>query len=61
MTTHISNLTAACIDRSSNDDYVLHRVTFDTNETGTWENKSVEVMATDPMDAIKTIMGNYKG
>ena len=56
----LKNVRARCIDRNNPEDVVLHEVTFDLRDSGVWQSMSVEVMATDPTDAIKYIVNRYK-
>jgi hypothetical protein len=59
MSVQINNLQAKCLDRNSPHDLVLHEVRFDLQNNGQWEPKSMEVLATDPMDAIETVRSLY--
>lgn len=52
----IRNISAKCIDRNNPSDYVMHQVTYESqNDSGEWVSTTTELMATDPMDAIETI------
>lgn len=48
-------MTARCLDRESIDEVVLHEVEFDRKESGAWTHHVVQIMATDPQDAINAI------
>jgi hypothetical protein len=49
------NLTAKCLERDNPDEVVLHEVEFDRKESGAWTHHVVQIMATDPQDAINAI------
>jgi len=49
------NMKAKCLDKRSDDPVVLHQVEFDRKESGVWEHLVVEIMATDPIDAINAV------
>ena len=54
--TEVRNITARCIDKNSIEESVLHRVDFEMKESGSdWVAHSMEIMASDPMDAIKAV------
>lgn len=55
----IKNCRAKCIDRDNPAEVVLHEVEFDLKDSGDWGHKVVQVMATDPMDAINYIRKVY--
>jgi hypothetical protein len=44
---------------SSDEEVVAHEVEFDAKDSGVWSHHVVQVMATDPMDAIKYIKKEY--
>jgi hypothetical protein len=53
MKTEYRNMKAKCIDRDSADELVVHEVTYDRKDPdGNWTSHVVQLMATDPMDAI---------
>ena len=55
-TTEYRNMKAKCIDRNNPSDVVMHEVSYDNKETdGNWTNLVVNIMATDPMGAIKKV------
>jgi hypothetical protein len=56
----LKNIRARCIDSNNPEDVVLHEVTFDLRDSGVWQPMLVEVMATDPSDAIKYVVNQYK-
>jgi hypothetical protein len=56
----LKNIRARCIDRNNPEDVVLHEVTFDLRDSGVWQPMITQVMATDPMDAIKYVTNTYK-
>lgn len=52
----IRNVTARCLEPSSNVPYVLHEVEYQEESLlreGLWINKTHTMYATDPMDAIQ--------
>jgi hypothetical protein len=50
------NMKAKCLDRTSSDDVVLHEVYFERKEPdGSWTDHLIQIMATDPMDAIQIV------
>ena len=59
-TVEVKNMKAKCLDRSSQENVVLHEVTFDLRDSGVWQPMSMQVMATDPMDAIKYVTNTYR-
>ena len=56
----LKNMRAKCLDRNNQENVVLHEVTFDLRDSGVWQPMSMQVMATDPMDAIKYVTNTYK-
>ena len=52
----IRNITARCVDKSSNDEIVLHQVSYEYKDSGVWVSKTVSMYATDPQDAINTVV-----
>jgi len=54
-TTEYKNMTARCLDKESIEEVALHEVEFDRKDSGVWEHLVIEVMATDPMDAINAV------
>jgi len=60
-TTELKNLCARCIDKESIEDIALHEVKFEIKESGgDWKPHVVQVMATDPMNAIDYIRREFK-
>ena len=57
---NIKNVTGRCVDKNSPRDSVMHEVEFDLETPDGWEHKVVQLMALDPMDAIKSILKEYK-
>jgi hypothetical protein len=56
MKTEYKNMRAKCIDKNNPDEVVLHEVYFEFKDLeGNWVDHTVKVMATDPMDAIRTV------
>lgn len=55
----IRNVSAKCIDMNNPSAMVLHKVDYEYKDSGVWVGKTVQVMATDPMDAIKYVRGGY--
>ena len=54
--TEIKNVRAKCIDMNNPAEIVLHEVYFDIKESGDdWKRHSVQIMATDPLDAIAAV------
>ena len=53
--TEIRNIKARCLDMDSNADVVLHEVSYELKDSGVWLNKTVQVRATDPIDAINYV------
>ena len=49
---HTRNFSGVCLDKNSSDSVVLHKVSYETDESGEWVRKHAEVYATDPMQAI---------
>jgi hypothetical protein len=49
------NLAGMCLDFHNTDAVVLHEVSYQVKDSGVWVDKKVQVMATDPMDAIDHI------
>jgi hypothetical protein len=49
------NMRGKCLDKDSFDEVVLHEVEFDRKDSGVWEHHVVQIMATDPMDAINAV------
>jgi hypothetical protein len=47
------NIMARCIDMVSIDEYVKHEVSFEKLVDSTWQPKTITMMATDPLHAIK--------
>ena len=47
------NLMAKCLDRNNPDNMVLHEVSYEQFVDKTWQPKTITLMATDPMQAIK--------
>jgi hypothetical protein len=48
------NMKARCIDRTSDDDLVVHEVTYDRKDPdGNWTSHVTQILATDPMHAIE--------
>lgn len=59
--TEVRHLQAKCLDMGNDDAVVLHQVDFEIKESGgNWLQHSVEIMATDPMDAIDYVRKEYK-
>lgn len=54
----LRNIRARCIDRNSNDDVVLHEVNYEAMENNNWIAKTIQLMATDPQNAIEKFRGN---
>jgi hypothetical protein len=52
----IKNVNARCLDMASDRDVVLHEVSYEIKDSGVWVAKTTQVMATDPMDAIASIV-----
>jgi hypothetical protein len=53
------NMTARCVDRNSDEDFVLHEVSYERKEQdGTWKSHVVRIIASDPMSAIKIVRTN---
>ena len=60
-TTEVKNFICECMDKQSQNAVVLHRVEFEIKESGgNWIEHSVEVMATDPIDAINHVRKEFK-
>ena len=55
----LRNISAKCLDIDSDRTMVLHKVDYEYKDSGVWLSKSVQVLATDPMDAIKYVKGGY--
>jgi hypothetical protein len=49
----IKNLMAKCLDRNNPNEYVEHIVIYDQLVDNQWLPKTITLMATDPMQAIK--------
>ena len=50
------NMSAKCIDRNNPCDMVLHEVSYERKDPeGNWTAHVEQIMATDPMHAIKTV------
>jgi hypothetical protein len=61
ITTEVKNFICECMDKQSRDAVVLYRVEFEIKESGgNWIEHSVEVMATDPIDAINHVRKEFK-
>lgn len=55
------NMSAKCIEPSSDKVYELHEVSFEYKDSGVWVSKSVQLLALDPKDAIKYVKGANGG
>lgn len=55
----VTNLTAVCLDTKSDDEIVLHEVSFDLDTDGVVESIVKQMYARDPMNAIDTILRRY--
>jgi len=47
------NIMARCIDMESIDEYAKHEVSFEQLVDTSWQPKTITMMATDPLQAIK--------
>ena len=47
------NIRSKCIDRNSNDEFVLHEVNYEEKENDNWVAKTIQLMASDPQNAIQ--------
>jgi len=47
------NITARCIDMVSIEEYALHEVCFEQLIDTSWQPRTITMMATDPLQAIK--------
>lgn len=52
----IQKVNARCLDMASDKDVVLHEVSYEIKDSGVWVAKTTQVMATDPIDAIASIV-----
>lgn len=60
-TTQLRNLKARCLDRDNPSNIVLHEVSFELTESGDdFKPHVMQVMATDPMDAINHVRKVYR-
>lgn len=59
--TEVRSFEARCIEPSSEKVYELHEVKYQVKDSGVWLNKTVQVLALDPMDAINYVRGGYHG
>lgn len=53
--TEVRNMTARCLDTASNAALVLHEVGYELKDSGGWIDKTVQLLATDPIDAINAV------
>ena len=54
------NFNARCVEQDDSRSSVLHEVSFDLKESGVWGNKTMRVMATDPIDAINYVRSIHR-
>jgi hypothetical protein len=48
----LRNIKARCVELNDTAPIVLHEVSYEVKDSGVWVSKVMDVMATDPMDAI---------
>ena len=53
--TEFRSFEARCIEPSSDKVYELHEVKYQVKDSGVWVNKTTQVLALDPVDAIKYV------
>lgn len=52
----VRNIKAKCLAMNSDAEIVLHEVSYQFMDSGVWIDKTVKMYATDPQDAIDTVI-----